>query len=246
MKKLTTILLWEYSFFMNTLKLYHGSEKIIQKPKYGVGKIYNDYGQCFYCTQSVDMAKEWAVDINRDGYVNFYDLDLSGLSMLDLSESKYTVINWLAILIANRNFDCQTDFGKEAKEYLLANYLPAIDNFDVIKGYRADDSYFSFAQDFLNNTISVSTLSKAMNLGVLGEQIAIKSKKAFEQIRYVGNEAVDSRQWYPKKLNRDSKARSDYKLMRNEPWKRGEIYMMQILEQEIKEDDARLRPDIII
>ena len=42
-------------------KLYHGSEKIIQKPIYGQGKKYNDYGLGFYCTDSIDMAKEWGV-----------------------------------------------------------------------------------------------------------------------------------------------------------------------------------------
>ena len=32
-------------------------------------------------------------------------------------------------------------------------------NYDVIIGYRADDSYFAFAQDFLNNAISLNTLN---------------------------------------------------------------------------------------
>ena len=40
-------------------KLYHGSSDIIEKPVYGYGKPYNDYGLGFYCTDSLEMAKEW-------------------------------------------------------------------------------------------------------------------------------------------------------------------------------------------
>lgn len=34
------------------------------------------------------------------------------------------------------------------KEYLLDNFKVNYKDFDVIVGYRADDSYFAFAQDF--------------------------------------------------------------------------------------------------
>ena len=49
--------------------------------------------------------------------------------------------------------------------------------YDVIIGYRADDSYFSFAKDFINNTISVEQLAEAMRLGELGIQIVLKSER---------------------------------------------------------------------
>lgn len=41
--------------------VYHGSDHIIERPKYGYGKIYNDYGVGFYCTENQNMAKEWGV-----------------------------------------------------------------------------------------------------------------------------------------------------------------------------------------
>ena len=31
--------------------IYHGSDHIIEKPQYGYGKPYNDYGVGFYCTE---------------------------------------------------------------------------------------------------------------------------------------------------------------------------------------------------
>lgn len=39
--------------------LYHGSKDIIEKPIYGQGKKYNDYGLGFYCTDNIELAKEW-------------------------------------------------------------------------------------------------------------------------------------------------------------------------------------------
>lgn len=48
--------------------IYHGSDHIIEKPKFGYGKPYNDYGIGFYCTQNPNMAKEWGVGIDHNGY----------------------------------------------------------------------------------------------------------------------------------------------------------------------------------
>ena len=41
------------------LTIYHGSQKLIQQPVYGAGNVRNDYGLGFYCTENVDLAKEW-------------------------------------------------------------------------------------------------------------------------------------------------------------------------------------------
>lgn len=41
-------------------RLYHGSQFIIQKPEYGKGARHNDYGKGFYCTEQIELAKEWA------------------------------------------------------------------------------------------------------------------------------------------------------------------------------------------
>ena len=67
----------------------------------------------------------------------------------------------------------------------LYNFSINVNAFDLITGYRADDSYFSYAKDFLNNVISVSQLSQAMKLGELGEQIVLMSPKAFDKIKFI-------------------------------------------------------------
>lgn len=70
---------------------------------------------------------------------------------------------------------------------------------DMMIGYRADDSYFSFAQDFINGTISYRQLNNALHLGRLGQQFVFKSRTAFDRIQFVGSEAVECSEWYAKK-----------------------------------------------
>ena len=221
--------------------LYHGSKDIIERPIYGFGKKYNDYGKGFYCTEDITLAKEWAVGAERNGYANEYSFDGKGLKVLDLSSDEYTVLNWLAILVDNRLFDIQSDFGEAAREYLRDRFLPKYETYDVIKGYRADDSYFTFAQDFLNNQISLKTLNAAMHLGKLGMQYVIKSDAAFKKIEFVNAHEALFEEWYPRKEKRDRDARTAYAKLRKQPWQRGEIYIMRILDEEMEADDERLR-----
>ena len=217
--------------------LYHGSARRIEEPKFGSGKPNNDYGMGFYCTKDFDLAGEWAVDIDTDGYVNEYSLDTDDLRILDLNSSEYCILDWLWILLENRRFDIQSDFGSEAIQYLRHNFGCDYRSFDVIKGYRADDSYFSFAQDFLNNTISIRTLERALRLGGLGEQTVLISKKAFDRIEFSSCHRALSAKFFPSKEMRDTKARDEYRELRRKPWKKGEIYLMQIIDREMKRDD---------
>lgn len=221
--------------------IYHGSKDIIENPKFGKGKPYNDYGLGFYCTENLALAKEWAVDIGRDGYANIYEIDDSRLSVLNLNDEQYTILHWLAILLENRHFDSPSSLSHEAKEYILNNFSVDYKSYDIIIGYRADDSYFSFAQDFLNGTISYRQLNNAMHHGNLGQQFVLKSKKAFDLISFIGYENASFNEWYSRKENRDKAARRDYFDTEKNKRLRGDIYITQIIDEEMNGNDARLR-----
>ena len=165
------------------ITLYHGSEFIVDEVKYGYGKRHNDYGLGFYCTSKIELAKEWAVDLNRDGYANIYELDLEGLKILDLSSNRYNTLHWITILLENRAFNVKNEIAYNGKKYLLENYKIDISSYDIIIGYRADDSYFTFAQSFLNNTITLRRLSEALKYGDLGMQTVLISKRAIEKMK---------------------------------------------------------------
>ena len=226
----------------NSLILYHGSEQIVEVPQYGVGKKYNDYGQGFYCTESLELAKEWACPVKKDGYANRYVLSLEELKVMYLTRGEFHILNWMALLLQNRRFDINNSVGSNAREYLLAHFLPDISDVDVIVGYRADDSYFSFAQDFVNNTISVRDLNRAMHLGTLGEQVVLVSEKAFRQIVFEGYETADYREYYYKRMERDTKAREIYRRQRKDlSVLKDDLFVLDILREEMKTDDERLQ-----
>lgn len=222
------------------MRIYHGSDHIIERPQYGLGKPYNDYGLGFYCTESLDMAKEWGVQRGSDGYANIYELDEDGLVLLDLNQDGFTVLHWLAVLLENREFDVPSPLAQEAKEYLLRTFAVDYRSVDLIKGYRADDSYFSFAQDFINGTISVQQLARAMRLGKLGQQIVLKSPRAFDRITFVKSEVAEKRIWHPRWEQRDRRARHEYLDAERNKRQKGDLFVTQVIDEELGPDDLRI------
>jgi len=225
----------------NTLSLYHGSGRIVDDPQYGKGNPRNDYGLGFYCTENFELAKEWACNDRSGGYANIYSLDTSTLNVLYLADEPYNILNWLAILINNRTLSISNPIAAESRNYLITWFLPDITDYDAIDGYRADDSYFAFASDFLNNTISISQLKRAMALGSLGRQFVLKSQKTFNRIIFRGSEFIDGEVYYIKRRKRDADAREAYLYQERHKAKSYEdIFMVDILRQEIRQNDVRL------
>jgi len=223
--------------------IYHGSREVVEKPEHGKGKPYNDYGRGFYCTESIELAKEWACTEKDGGFVNTYKLDASNLSVLRLSGEKYNILNWMALLLKHRTFNVSAPIAAQSKEYLLNNFLPDVGGADIIIGYRADDSYFAFADDFINNTISLRQLSRAMYLGNLGEQVVIISDKAFGCIRFINSEPVSRNEYFPKRSRRDTEARKQYLSAVRIPVGNilNDLFVLDILRGGIKNDDARIQ-----
>lgn len=222
--------------------IYHGSKDKIEKPEYGKGKPYNDYGLGFYCTEDIEMAKEWSCSEEHDGFANIYEIDTSELKILNLNDAHFTILHWLSVLLKNRSFRLTNPIAKDAREYLLEHFPVNTNSFDAIRGYRADDSYFSFAEDFLNNAISVKKLAKAMRLGNLGEQFVLFSPRAFEKIQFIDAKEALRNKYYVLKIKRDKEARSEYLESDRRPsYSSDELYMLDIMRQGVKPDDPRLR-----
>lgn len=222
--------------------IYHGSEKIIEHPVFGEGKKNNDFGLGFYCTESNDLAKEWAVSYLKDGFSNCYRLDTEYLKVLNLNSSDYSILNWIAVLVEHRLFSLKTPVARRAKQYLKDNFSINVNAYDVITGYRADDSYFDYAESFLNNGITVEQLAQAMRLGKLGEQVVIKSQYAFSKLEYTGFEIANKDEYYVLRKERDDAANMHYlKLLEEE---NDGLYIQDIMRGDIKNDDPRIPRNI--
>ena len=222
-----------------TKQIFHGSERIIECPRHRGGKPYNDYGYGFYCTEIAAMAKEWAVTEDHDGFSNRYELNTDGLSTLYLNRD-YSILSWLTVLLNNRRFSFETPLAREAANYLTEHFSIDTEAYDLIYGYRADDSYFSFAQDFISGSISYEQLTRAMYLGEMGMQLVLKSRKAFDQIRFVQAERVLRSEWLDRKMIRDIKARASYLDSDRMKYRPKELYITTILDEEMKDGDPRL------
>lgn len=224
------------------ITIYHGSKQIVDVPTFGLGRKNNDFGLGFYCTESIDLAKEWAVSSLSDGYANRYTLDTEYLNILNLNSPDYTILNWMAVLVEHRIFSIKTPIARRAKQYLIEHFGINVNAYDLITGYRADDSYFDFAEAFLSNTISVEQLSRAMRLGKLGEQIVLKSQFAFSKIKFEGFEAAQKDQFYVLRKARDDKASQTYLDIQEEE---GDgLYIQDILRGGISNDDPRIPRNI--
>lgn len=191
--------------------LYHGSNKIIEKPIFGFGKETNDFGLGFYLTTDEELGKEWsAYSLNEKSFLNKYSLSLNNLKILDLTTSNYSIFNWLALLLKFRYFNYENNLERKSKKYFIDNYYIDISSFDLILGFRADDSYFDIIQDFLRGVISTRQLEFALKAGKLGKQIVLKSKKAFDNLNFINYEIIDTKTYYYKRKERDNNAKYYY------------------------------------
>lgn len=231
---------------MAIIKLLHGSDHIIKKPDLTIAKETNDYGKGFYCTLSLEMAKEWACKKNTNGFINEYTFNDEGIKTLNLLDGKHTLLNWIALLLKHRVFTINDEIALSARDYVIKNFSIDTTNYDVIVGYRADDSYFSYAQSFIHNTLPLRILSKALRLGELGEQTVLVSNKAFKQVKFVSAELVEKEIYYPKFIARDIKARTAYsKEIKKSKSYIDDIFVMDIIRGEIKNDDPRIQRIIL-
>lgn len=220
------------------ITLYHGSEQLIEEPTFGKGKLNNDFGLGFYCTESEDLAKEWAVSSLRNGFANRYTLGTEYLNVLNLNSPDFTILNWIAVLVEHRLFSIKTPVARRAKRYLVENFSVNVNAFDVITGYRADDSYFDYAESFLNNGITVEQLARAMRLGKLGEQIVLKSRFAFSKLHYEGFEVADRETYFCLRKARNDEANRIYMEMLEE--ESDGLYIQDIMRGGIQNDDLRI------
>ena len=220
------------------ITLYHGSEQLVEEPTFGKGRVNNDFGLGFYCTESEDLAKEWAVSSLRNGFANRYTLDTEYLNILNLNSPDYTILNWIAVLVEHRLFSIKTPVARRAKRYLIDHFGVNVNAYDLITGYRADDSYFDYAESFLNNGISVEQLARAMRLGKLGEQIVVKSQFAFSRLRYEGFDVAEKEKYYVLRKARDEEANRLYLEMLEE--ESDGLYIQDIMRGGIRNDDPRI------
>ena len=170
------------------MKLFYGSTTLIKEPLFGQGNPSNDYGLGFYLTDNEDLAKLWASKNKDGGYVITFDINIKSLDVLRIDNyDEKSILQWITLLLKNRFDYVDRIRYQEEIDWLVKHFDVAINRFDLIIGYRADDSYFSYSRGFVAGEISFETLSNALKIGKLGIQYVLISKKAFKSIKYVSH-----------------------------------------------------------
>ena len=193
---------------MGALALYHGTPDKLLVPKYGSGEEKHDYGKGFYLTESIDLAKEWAVcrPNETNGWVHKYELKTDGLKILDFRQQN--VLAWLAELMKHRDAADSKRYRMLAKRF-IEKYAIDTSEYDVICGWRANASYFFIAKEFVKDNIDI--LEELLLLGGLGIQYCIKSSAAYANLKEKRNEllAVPHAEFNERYNRRDALARKN-------------------------------------
>lgn len=174
---------------MGIITLYHGTPNKLVVHQYGGGDEKHDYGKGFYLTESIELAKEWAVcrPNNTNGWVHKYELDTDGLRILDFQQRD--VLAWLAELMKHREAADSKRYRMLAEKF-IEKYGIDTSDYDVIRGWRANASYFYIAKEFVRDNIDIDILEELLSLGGLGLQYCIKSKAAYANLREKSDELL--------------------------------------------------------
>ena len=193
---------------MNKITLYHGSPNKVVVPQFGFGEGKHDYGKGFYLTENIELAKEWAVcrPDETNGWVHKYELETDDLKILDFQE--HNILSWLAELMKHRDASDSRRYKVLSKKF-IAEYGIDTSEYDVIKGWRANASYFYIAKEFVRDNIDIEILEELLSLGGLGIQYCIKSELAYSKLAEVedGLISVDYSEFNEKYNERDIIAR---------------------------------------
>ncbi len=193
---------------MAIITLYHGTSDKLVTPTYGKGDDKHDYGRGFYLTEDIELAKEWAVcrPNEENGWVHKYELETEGLSVLDFQEKD--VLSWLAELMKHRDAADSKRYRVLSQKF-IDKYGIDTSTYDVIKGWRANASYFYIAKEFVRDNIDIDILEELLSLGSLGIQYCIKTEKAYSHLREIPDDMsiVDYQQFNEKYNKRDINAR---------------------------------------
>lgn len=201
------------------VRLYHGSPEESFVPTFGLGNDRHDYGRGFYLTEFPELAREWSVAANpfQNGWMHVYDLTLDGLAVLDFTELNPLV--WLAELMRHRDAD-ESRYYRENAPKFIAKYGMDVSRYDVIRGWRANASYFYICKSFVRNNIGVGFLGELLKLGELGVQYFLRTERAFAALREIesATEAVVAADYCARYGDRDASARRRmYDLIENDP-----------------------------
>lgn len=157
------------------MKVYHGSDTVVQKPRILHSKRRMDFGSGFYTTQSRTQAEKWARSVRRgrdspEAFVTEFDYEEKpGMNVLIFDGPS---AEWFDFIIRNRK-------GTFTHDY------------DIILGPVADDSVYDTLFLFESGYITREEAIRKLNSAKLDGQILFHTDKSLECITYIDSWEVE-------------------------------------------------------
>lgn len=153
------------------MKLYHGSNQIVEKPALIIQNHTLDFGSGFYTTLNEVQAQSFAEKVTSrrkfgKPYVNVYNFDEKAFSDCSFLEFKAPDGQWLDFVCENRN---GTYSGKK---------------YDLIRGPVANDDVYRTVTLYLSGVLSRSATLAELKVRKLYNQVVFASDKALSYLSF--------------------------------------------------------------
>jgi len=153
-----------------TMRLYHGSDQVVEKPLILEPGRRMDFGKGFYVTGSSKQAENWAKTVkqrreSKSAFVSEYEFNESG--ELNILVFDGPTDDWLDFVQANRLRDVEHDY-------------------DVVIGPVADEGVYYVLMLYDSGAISKAETIRRMKIAKLDGQVLFHTDKSLESLAYIG------------------------------------------------------------
>lgn len=147
------------------MRIYHGSNVIVEQPQILSNGYYKDFGYGFYCTVIEKQARRWALTKTGKHIVNIYEY----VSVADLKIKKFTEMTeeWLQFVV-----DCRRGIKHD---------------YDIVEGAMADDTIWDYIEDYVENKISKAAFWELVKFKYPTHQIVFCSEEALKSLHFEGS-----------------------------------------------------------
>ena len=153
------------------MKLYHGSNVVIEKIDLAKCKPYKDFGQGFYLTeikeQAFEMAKRTAKIYGGNPVVNEFEFDELALGNLNVKCFDEPSEEWALFVMANRS----------------KNNVHPTHMFDIVIGPVANDTIATLFRNFDDGIIDLSMLVNGLRYKKISSQYFFHSAVAIKYLK---------------------------------------------------------------
>lgn len=163
------------------MRLYHGSNVVIESINLAMCRPYKDFGKGFYLTDIEEQAKQMAKRVSRiyggSPVVNAFEIQDDFKKKSDIKIKDFgiqTTEEWAKFVMNNRN----RAFTDEV------NTLCNKDNkYDIVIGPVADDNMALLFRQYENEIIDFETLLKGMIYKKTSSQYSFHTEKGIKLLR---------------------------------------------------------------